>query len=126
MTRFQKNLPHRQTTDRQTGKTDCLTPLRACALGVIKFCEMTHKIQLVMFPTLKLPKTYIRDRSSLVPRPPRPAFDACNKSWAWRPGNEARQEYMMLSCSLCRNEDAIDMRSCRGFKYKHVPKSHLA
>ena len=25
----------RQTTDRQTDKTDCLTPLRACARGVI-------------------------------------------------------------------------------------------
>ena len=111
MTRFQFFLPDRQTTDRQTGKTDCLTPLRACALGVIKFCEMTHKIQLVMFPTLKLPKTNIRGRSSLVPRP-RPAFDACNKSWAWRPGNEARQEYMMSSCSWSRNEDDINMRSC--------------
>ena len=27
----------RQTTDRQTDKTDCLTPLRACARGVINF-----------------------------------------------------------------------------------------
>ena len=26
----------RQTTDRQTEKTDCLTPLRACARGVIR------------------------------------------------------------------------------------------
>ena len=26
----------RQTTDRQTDKTDCLTPLRACARGVTR------------------------------------------------------------------------------------------
>jgi len=46
-----------------------------------------------------------KDDYSLVPRPPRPAFVACsfvlqatkagrgtasNKSWAWRPGNEAK------------------------------------
>ena len=40
------------------------------------------------------------DVPSLIPRPPRPAFVACstqllsltasNKSWVWRPGNEAR------------------------------------
>ena len=110
-----------QTDDRQTdGQNRLLNPASRMHTRVIKFCEMTHKIQLVMFPTLKLPKTYIRGRSSLVPRPPRPAFDACNKSWAWRPENEARQEYMMLSSLLCRNEDAIDMWSCTGFKYKRA------
>ena len=32
--------------------------------------------------------------SSLIPRPPRPAFVTCStasdKSWAWKPGNEAK------------------------------------
>ena len=36
MARFQFFSPDRQTTDRRlTDKTDCLTPLRACARGVI-------------------------------------------------------------------------------------------
>ena len=88
-----------------------------------KFREMTHMINI---PPLLNCQNQNLGRSSLVPRPPRPAFVACNKSWACRPGNEARQEFMMGSCSLCCNELQMKMIPTCGLAETNVPESHPA